>query len=73
MKQVPYNEQKVDHKMEDVVPYADYHYRTLNNPENRAVGGLSMPNILPCLFCCHRQFQLLWFNQQRNFNRRECY
>ena len=50
MNRVPYNAQKVDHKMEDVIPYADLHYRTLNNPEKRAVGGLSMPNILPDFF-----------------------
>ncbi len=36
--------------MEDIIPYVDGHYRTLNNPENRAVGGLSMPNVLPDLF-----------------------
>ena len=36
--------------MEYVIPQADKHYRTLNNPENRAAGGLSMPNILPDVF-----------------------
>ena len=50
MNQVPYNEQKVDHKLEDVIPQADKHYRTLNNPEYRAAGRLSMPNIFQDFF-----------------------
>jgi len=33
--------------VEDIIPFVEEHYRTLSGPENRAIGGLSYPNILP--------------------------
>jgi enterochelin esterase-like enzyme len=34
----------------DVIPYVEQHYRVMQGNENRAIGGLSYPDILPDVF-----------------------
>jgi len=36
--------------MKDIIPFIEQHYRIQDSPENRAIGGLSYPNILPDVF-----------------------
>lgn len=53
---VPADRREENHEMfarsliEEIIPYVDEHYRTLSKPEYRAIGGLSMPSILPDVF-----------------------
>ena len=36
--------------MQDIIPYVEQHYSVFKSPEYRAIGGLSMPNVLPDVF-----------------------